>query len=135
MLNRVILIGYVGNDAEVRVLESGIKTATFRLATNEAYVRGDGSSGTHVEWHSIVAWREVATTAERLALRGAELCVEGAIRSRSAIDPKSKQERTLYEIVAHAIRPANDAAPLTKEQTTTTDPLIAVAKDPDGLPF
>lgn len=139
MLNKVILVGYVGNDAEIRVLESGAKYATFRLATSERYVRSDGSSGQHTEWHSIAAWRSVAATAEELAVRGAELYVEGSIRSRTSVNPKNKQEQTHYEIVATTLRPADDSgtrdATHQTKSTNQMEPIAPQEADPDGLPF
>ena len=135
MLNKVILVGYVGGDAEVRVLETGIKTARFRMATTERYARTDGTWGEHTEWHSVVAWREAADAAERCASKGADLYVEGSIRQRTAVDPTTKQSQTLYEIVAHTVRPANDAAPLAEPSAASEPCLAPTEEDPDGLPF
>lgn len=134
MLNKVILIGNVGRQPEVRVLETGSKMARFTLATNEKYRTASGSEAVHTEWHNIVAWRDVATYVEKNATIGSELYVEGRIRSRQAVDPRSKTSSTIYEIVAYEIRLTVPAkATQTDISEHTTSPMKI--EDPNGLPF
>lgn len=87
-VNKVILLGNVGKDPEVRYLDTGIAVATFPLATSDrAYTL---ANGTHVpertEWHNLVLWRGLAETAEKYIRKGDKLYIEGKIRSRSYDD-------------------------------------------------
>ena len=74
-LNQVILIGNVGKDTEVRTLDSGIKVATFSLATSEGgYSKQDGTEVPEkTQWHNVVAWRNLATLAEKVAKKGEKI--------------------------------------------------------------
>lgn len=104
-VNKVILIGNVGKDPDVRYLESQMRVATFPLATTE---RGYSlANGTQVpdrtEWHNIVAWSRLAELCERYVRKGTLLYIEGHIRSRT-YDDKSGIRRYVYEIYADNIQ-------------------------------
>ncbi len=101
-LNKVMLIGNVGRDPEIRYTPSGVPVASIRLATNEYSRDSEGQLQEYTEWHSIVAWRQLAEMAERLIQQGTKLYVEGRIRSRSYED-SSGTKRTSYEIIADSI--------------------------------
>lgn len=83
-LNQVILIGNVGKDADIRTLDSGIKVATFSLATSEGgFTKQDGTEVPEkTQWHNIVAWRSMATLAEKVAKKGEKITVIGSISYR-----------------------------------------------------
>ncbi len=126
-INRVILQGNLGAEPEVRVLESGIKVATFRLATNESYVDANGKMGEHTEWHSIVAWRTTADYAHKNLKTGSPVRVEGKIRSRISTAKGAQPGDKVYEIVANSIqllsddtRPAMQSHPKNAWQSTPT---------------
>lgn len=89
-VNKVILLGHVGKDPEVRSLEGGIKVATFSLATTEkGYKMQNGTQvPDRTEWHNIVAWRGIAETIEKYVHKGDKLYLEGKIRTRSYDDNK-----------------------------------------------
>ncbi|CAK7086062.1 MAG: Single-stranded DNA-binding protein [Bacteroides sp.] len=89
-VNKVILLGHVGKDPEVRALEGGIKVATFSLATTEkGYKMQNGTQvPDRTEWHNIVAWRGIAETIEKYVHKGDKLYLEGKIRTRSYDDNK-----------------------------------------------
>ena len=89
-VNKVILLGHVGKDPEVRSLEGGIKVATFSLATTEkGYKMRNGTQvPDRTEWHNIVAWRGIAETIEKYVHKGDKLYLEGKIRTRSYDDNK-----------------------------------------------
>lgn len=89
-VNKVILLGHVGKDPEVRSLEGGIKVATFSLATTEkGYKMQNGTQvPDRTEWHNIVTWRGIAETIEKFVHKGDKLYLEGKIRTRSYDDNK-----------------------------------------------
>lgn len=98
MLNKVILIGNVGDDPNIRNLEGGVKVATLRIATNEYF-----KDNKHTEWHTVVAWRGLADVAEKYIKKGTLVYVEGKIRRRKYTD-KDGNERYSFEIQADVIR-------------------------------
>ncbi|MFO7256115.1 MAG: single-stranded DNA-binding protein [Bacteroidota bacterium] len=83
-VNRVILVGRLGKDPEVRNLESGVAVANFSLATSETYKdRTTGEKRETTEWHNIVLWRGLAEIAQRYLHKGDMIYVEGKLRTRS----------------------------------------------------
>jgi len=82
-LNKVMLIGHVGADPEVRNLEGGVIIATIRLATNETYTNKNGEKVEKTEWHRINFWRGLAQVVEKYVKKGDQLYVEGRLRTRS----------------------------------------------------
>ena len=100
MINKVILIGNVGMDPEIRTLEGGVKVARIRLATTERiYNRQSQESKDHTEWHTITLWRNLADVADRFVRKGSQIYVEGRIRSREWTD-NSGNKRISVEILA-----------------------------------
>ena len=86
MVNKVILIGNVGQDPEIRYtgdVNNSAKVATLRLATTERFRGRDGNLQEHTEWHSIVVWRNTADVVEKYVKKGTQLYIEGRLRSRS----------------------------------------------------
>ena len=98
-VNKVILVGNVGKDPEVRYLEKGVAVARFPLATSETYKSRDGERVTATVWHNIVLWRGLAETAEKYVKKGSQLYIEGKIRTRS-YDDRDGNKRYMTEIVA-----------------------------------
>lgn len=100
-VNKVILIGNVGKDPDVRYLDSGVAVATFSLATTErGYTLQNGTQvPDRTEWHNIVLWRGLAQTAEKYVHKGDKLYIEGKIRSRS-YDDQNGVKRSIVEIFA-----------------------------------
>ncbi len=98
-LNKVMLIGNVGKDPEVRHLESGAVTASFTIATTEKYKDRNGEQKEQTEWHNIVCWRNLAEIAEKYVKKGSQLFIEGKIRSRSYTD-RDGNTRYITEVVA-----------------------------------
>lgn len=98
-VNKVILLGNVGKDPEVRYLDSGIAVATFPLATSDrAYTLANGTQvPERTEWHNLVLWRGLAETAEKYVHKGDKLYIEGKIRTRS-YDDQSGAKRYVTEI-------------------------------------
>ena len=100
-VNKVILIGNVGKDPDVRYLDNGVAVATFSLATTErGYTLQNGTQvPDRTEWHNIVLWRGLAQTAEKYVHKGDKLYIEGKIKSRS-YDDQNGTKRTIVEIFA-----------------------------------
>lgn len=104
MINKVILIGNVGADPEIRTLESGVKVARVRLATSERiYNRQTQEARDHTEWHTVTLWRNLADTADRFVRKGSQIYVEGRIRSNEWTDANGVK-RYGIEILADDIK-------------------------------
>ncbi len=103
MVNKVILIGNLGRDAEIRNLPNGSKVARFPIATNENYKDKTGNWQTITDWHDIVAWRNLADRAERDCKKGNTVYVEGKLRRRKYTD-QNGIERVAVEVEAENIR-------------------------------
>ena len=81
-VNKVILVGNLGKDPEVRYLDSGVAVANFSLATTENYKNKQGERVSQTEWHNIVLWRGLAEVAEKYLKKGSSIYVEGKIKTR-----------------------------------------------------
>lgn len=100
MVNKVILIGNVGIDPEVRTLEGGAKVARVRLATTERlYDRQSQETREHTEWHTVTLWRGLADVVDRFVRKGSQIYVEGRLRTREWMD-KDNNKRYTTEILA-----------------------------------
>lgn len=97
-VNKVILLGNLGRDPEIRNLESGAKVATFSLATNRTYKGQDGKRVDETEWHNVVLWGNLADLAEKFLTKGRQVYIEGRIKTRQWED-KEGQKRYTTEIV------------------------------------
>ena len=109
-LNKVMLIGNVGNDPEIRYLDSNpqspqgnAKVASFRLATTERYRDRNGETRENTEWHSIVAWRSNADLVEKFVHKGSQIFIEGKLRTRQWTD-QTGNKRFTTEVQADNIQ-------------------------------
>ncbi len=99
-VNKVILVGNLGKDPEIRTLENGVKKASFSLATSEVFKdKVTGDKRTETEWHNIVIWRGLADIAEKYLKKGQQVYIEGKIKSRQYKDKEGIQ-RYITEVVA-----------------------------------
>jgi single-strand DNA-binding protein len=98
-VNKVILIGNLGKDPEVRHLEGGVAVARFPIATSESYKDKSGNKQEKTEWHNIVVWRGLAEVAEKYLKKGQSVFIEGKIRTNQYQDKEGVQ-RYNTEIVA-----------------------------------
>lgn len=115
MINKVILLGNVGQDPEVRTLETGVKVARLRLATTERmFNRQTNETTEHTEWHSITLWRGLADVADKFVRKGSQIYVEGRIRSREW--ERDGQRHFGFEIVADDMRLLGRRAESTPQQ-------------------
>ena len=104
MINKVILIGNVGADPEVRALEGGVKVVRLRIATTERiYNRQTQETKEHTEWHNVTLWRNLADVADRFIRKGSQVYIEGSLRTRDWTD-KDGNKRYATEIVANDLK-------------------------------
>lgn len=159
MINKVILVGNVGGDPEVRTTESGVKVARIRLATSERYTdKQSGERKELTEWHTITLWRGLADIVDRYVHKGSQLYIEGRLRTREWTDTNNIKRYTT-EILADNMQllgsrgdgqsAAPAAAPSAPAQPAYQQPAAQPAStayqqpasipapqdDPDDLPF
>ena len=99
-LNKVMLIGNLGKDPDLRYTGSGVAVATFSLATNESWKDQDGNQQERTEWHNIVAWRRLAEISGEYLKKGRKVYIEGRIQTRSYDDKNTGTKKYITEIVA-----------------------------------
>lgn len=150
-VNKVILIGHLGKDPDVRYLDSGVAVAQFSIATTErGYTARNGQQvPDRTEWHNLVLWRGWAETAEKYLHKGDKIYVEGKLRSRS-YDDQQGIKRTVVEVYVDFMEmltpKANGGKELPPEipgTATTAQPAAAppsapsaqASFDKDDLPF
>jgi len=102
-VNKVILIGNLGKDPEVRYTANGKAVARFSLATSEVWNDAEGNRQERTEWHNIIVWGKQGETCGQYLAKGRQCYIEGSIRSRS-YDDKSGQKRYITEIIAQRVR-------------------------------
>jgi single-strand DNA-binding protein len=98
--NRVQLIGNLGQDPEIKTLESGKKLVKFTVATSDSFKNGDGQNVKETTWHNVVAWNGIAEVAGKFLKKGGQVAVEGRIVYRSYED-KAGVTKYITEIVAN----------------------------------
>lgn len=99
-VNKVILVGRLGADPEVKTLESGTKVSSIRLATSERYKDRNGNQQESTEWHNVVLWRGLADITEKYLNKGDQVYIEGRIKTRKWTD-KDGNDRYSTDIVAN----------------------------------
>jgi len=99
-VNKVILIGNLGGDPEVRFTPDGVAVANFSLATTESWKDRNGERQERTEWHRLVLWRQLAEIAKNYLRKGSKLYVEGKLQTRSG-DDQSGQKRYKTEVVVN----------------------------------
>lgn len=101
-VNKVILVGNLGDEPEIKNLDNAVKVAKFSLATNETYKDPTGQSHTQTEWHNIVLWRGLAELAEKYLHKGSMIYLEGKIKTRNYED-KQGDKRYVTEIIGDQV--------------------------------
>ena len=136
-VNKVILVGNLGKDPEVRYLDSGVAVANFSLATTENYKNKQGEKVSQTEWHNIVLWRGLAEVAEKWLKKGSSVYIEGKIRTNKWED---KEGNTRYntEILADNMtmlgnRTNSDVSD--KNDIKIVSEIKSVNDENDDLPF
>ena len=100
-VNKVILIGNLGKDPEIKYTPSGTAVAKFSLATNERYKDKAGEWQDRTEWHNVVLWQRLAEIAGEYLKKGGKVYIEGKLQTRSWEDKQSGQKKYMTEIVAN----------------------------------
>ncbi|MFL5765296.1 MAG: single-stranded DNA-binding protein [Bacteroidia bacterium] len=131
-VNKVILVGNLGKDPEVRHLEGGASVANFPLATTEIYKDKTGTRQEQTEWHNIVVWRGLAEVAEKFLKKGMTIYIEGKLRTRSW-DDKEGNKRYTTEVVGDTftiLSKKENSGPPGNNESVSGGPKAA-----DDLPF
>jgi single-strand DNA-binding protein len=100
-VNKVILVGNLGKDPEVKYTPSGVPVAKFSLATNERYKDKAGEWQDRTEWHNIVAWQRLAEIVGEYVKKGSKVYIEGRLQTSSWEDKQSGEKKYRTEIIAH----------------------------------
>ena len=144
-VNKVILIGNLGKDPEVRHLENGAAVANFSIATSENYKdRKTGEKVSQTEWHNIVAWRGLAEIAEKYLKKGAKVYIEGKLKTRTWQD-KEGNNRYSTEVITdnltmlgstgESMASSNQVKPVENESNPSPEKEFSSPDENDDLPF
>ena len=136
-LNRVMLIGNLGKDPELRYTTSGVAVATFSVATNESWKDQDGNQQERTEWHNIVAWKKLAEICAEWLKKGKKVYIEGRIQTRSYDDKNTGAKKYITEIVAEnmiMLDSRGSESSSGAQAPSTVEDSQSSAKD-DDLPF
>ena len=144
-VNKVILIGNLGKDSEVRHLENGAAVANFSIATSENYKdRKTGEKVSQTEWHNIVAWRGLAEIAEKYLKKGAKVYIEGKLKTRTWQD-KEGNNRYSTEVITDSLTmlgstgesmgSSSPEKPVENESKPSPDQEFSSPDENDDLPF
>ena len=142
-VNKVILVGNLGKDPEVRHLDTGVSVANFSLATTESYNNKQGERVNQTEWHNIVVWRGLADVAEKYLNKGSSVYIEGKIQTRKWEDKEGNtrystdiiadkmtmlgsKSQTQNEIADNTVNDVNETTSESRQSNTTKE---------DDLPF
>ena len=146
MLNKVILIGRLGRDPEVRYMPNGEAVCNFSVATSEAWNDRNGQHQERTEWHNITMYRRLAEIAGQYLKKGSQVYLEGKIQSRK-YQGKDGIERTAYDIIVNKMKmlgggsdgqqaqPAQGEAPPPPRRQTPAAPAAPVEDIDDDVPF
>ena len=102
MKNTVQLIGYVGQEPEIKTFDGGKKLANLTLATNDSYKNDKGEKVEQTEWHKVVAWGKTAEIIEKYVTKGKEIAIEGKLTHRS-YDDKNGEKRYVTEVIVNEL--------------------------------
>jgi len=132
-VNKVILVGNLGKDPEVRYLDNGVAVANFSLATTENYKNKEGERVSQTEWHNIVLWRGLAEVAEKYLVKGSSVYLEGKIKTRKWED-KEGVTRYSTEILGDnmTMLGGKSSAQKTSEENISS---TSESESKDDLPF
>ena len=128
-VNKVILIGRLGKDPELKYTPSGAPVAKFTMATDEVFKDRAGEQQRRTEWHTIVAWNKLAEICGEYLTKGKQVYIEGSIRSRQWED-QSGNKRTAYEIVAREMKMLGSKADAERAAAANTGREVTPPVDP-----
>jgi single-strand DNA-binding protein len=135
-INKVILVGYLGADPEIRYTPSGAAVANFRMATTEQWSTKEGQRQERTEWHRIVAWRKLGEICGQYLHKGSMVYIEGRLQTRSW-DDRDGNKRYTTEIIAQGMqmldRADKSGQPNSFDETSLPEDLTDVNED--EIPF
>ena len=135
-VNKVIIVGHIGNKPEGRYTPSGTSTASFSLATNESWIDNEKEKKEHTEWHNIVAWNKLADFATEYLQKGQLIYIEGKLQTRTYKD-KDDVQHWKTEVISNVITPLEwkriEKSPNGSEKKATVN-MSDLSKEED-LPF
>ena len=137
-VNKVILVGNLGKDPEVRHLDNGRAVANFSLATSETYKNKQGERVTNTEWHNVVLWSPLAEIAEKFLKKGGQVYIEGKLTTRSW-DDQDGNKRYTTEVVGRELtllggKPEGGSS--SSNESMADSPVSNIPEDDtDDLPF
>ena len=134
-LNKVMLIGHVGKDPEVRFTGSGTPVASFSLATNESWKDAEGNQQERTDWHNIIAWKKLAEICGEWLKKGSKVYIEGRIQTRDYEDKNTGAKKYITEIIASSMRMLSDNRNAGAAPAEGSAPPKAAAVSNDDLPF
>jgi single-strand DNA-binding protein len=130
-LNKVMLIGNLGKDPEVRFTPDGSPVATFSIATGENWTDKSGNRQEHTEWHTVVAWNKLADLAKRYLTKGRQVYIEGRLRTREWNDRDGNKRRTTEVIASQMVLLGSRAQ--STEMGAPPQPPAKSSPEPEGL--
>lgn len=133
-LNKIILIGNVGTDPEMRFTPSGNPVTSFRLATNRVYTTADGERKQETEWFTIITWRKQAETCNQFLTKGQRVYVEGSLRTR-AWEGRDGQRRVTAEVIASRVLFLDRQATAPFPGDEAPSDIVSEDVEPQDLPF
>ena len=133
-VNKVILLGNLGKDPEIRYLEGNLVKVKFNLATSEYYKDKNGNKIEQTEWHHIVMWGALAESAEKLLKKGMKIYLEGKIQSREWND-KQGVKKTITEIIVDSYQPIQKKEVMNTTQNSFLNSQNKDLDQKDSLPF
>jgi len=137
-LNKIMLIGNVGTDPEMRFTANGNPVTSFRVATSRSYTTSEGERMQETEWFTIVAWKKQAESCNQFLTKGQRVYVEGSLRTRSW-EGRDGQKRVTAEVIANRVLflDRQAVAPLPGEEIPVEAPVETAEEEvePEDLPF
>jgi len=137
-LNKIMLIGNVGTDPEMRFTANGNPVTSFRVATSRTYTTSEGDRRQETEWFTIVAWKKQAESCNQFLTKGQRVFVEGSLRQRFW-EGRDGQKRVTVEVIANRVLflDRQAVAPLPGEEAPSEAPAEAPEEEvePEDLPF
>ncbi len=138
-INKVILIGRLGKDPDVRHLDNDVTITKFSLATSEYHKDKDGNRVEKTDWHNVVLWRSLAEIAEKYLTKGRQIYLEGKLRTRSW-DDKDGNKRYITEVIGNTFTILDSKRKEATEEVVSQDEKVNTdnpesEKEGDDLPF
>lgn len=133
-INKVILVGNLGKDPELKYLDGNIPRLSFTLATSEIYKDTNGNQAERIEWHHIVLWRQAAENASKVLKKGMQIYLEGKLQTRNWVD-KQGNKKNITEIIGENFVLMQRKDPERPQNNTGFESRLNHNSDNQGLPY